>query len=123
MAKKPTKRQRIDEKVAAGMNHIEAQKAVIQEDAEEQIRKLDAQEAKEQAKIETEAVSIIREQYPEQWEDAMDLARDRIDERRYKRAAAASKLRTGAHAAGDDAPSASGVPDDAVGDPEQAYPY
>lgn len=123
MAKKPTKRQRIDEKIAAGMDHIEAQKAVIQEDAEEQIRKLDAQVAKERAKVETEAVSIIREQYPAQWEEAMDIARDRIDERRYKRAAAASKPRGDAHAAETDAPSTSDVPVDVAGESEQAYSY
>lgn len=123
MAKKPTKRERIDEKVAAGMDHIAAEMEVIKEDADAQIEKLRAQQAREEKKVEAEAVSVIREQHPDEWAHAMDVARERLDARRRTRAAAASKPRTSAHAAETEAPSASGVPDDVAGDPEQAYPY
>lgn len=123
MAKKPTKRQRIDEKVAAGMDHITAEKEVIMEIATEQVEKLKAQQAREERKVEAEAVSVIREEFPNEWTHAMGVARERLDARRRTRAAAASKPRTGAHAAETEAPSASGVPDDVAGDPEQTYSY
>ncbi|MGN0094844.1 MAG: hypothetical protein ACI38U_02165 [Corynebacterium sp.] len=91
MAKKLTKRERIDAKVADGMDHLAAQMAVAEEDHAEKMKKLEAKQKREQARIDEIAVGIVRKNFPEQWAEAQELAREQVEEQRTKRAAAASK--------------------------------
>lgn len=104
MAKKLTKKQRIEEKVAAGVDHVTAEMEVIKEDSDEALRKLEAKREREQKRIDEATVGIIREHYPDVWTEAQSLAREQIEARRTKRATAASKSRGGAHAAEPEVP-------------------
>lgn len=73
-----TKRERIAEKVAEGMSHIDAQIAVAKEDAAATVKKLEAKKAREQKRIDTAAVEIIKTRFSDVWAQAQDAAREEI---------------------------------------------
>lgn len=73
-----TKSERIAEKVAEGMTHIDAQIAVAKEDAAATVKKLEAKKAREQKRIDAAAVEIIRREFPDVWAQAQDAAREDI---------------------------------------------
>lgn len=105
MAEKATKKERIEARVEAGVDHITAEMEVIQEDTDKALRKLKVKQEREQKKIDEATVDIIRKDYPDVWKEAQARARKDAEERRTKRANAASKSHSdGAHAAEPEAP-------------------
>lgn len=73
-----TKSERIAEKTAEGMTHIEAEIAIAREDAAAKIKKLEAKQKREQKRIDTAAVEIIKTRFPDVWAQAQDAAREEI---------------------------------------------
>jgi len=73
-----TKTERIAEKVAKGMTEVKAAIAVADEDHAATIKKLKAREKREQKRIDTAAVEIIKTRFPDVWTQAQDAAREEI---------------------------------------------
>ncbi|MEJ6549495.1 hypothetical protein PQI66_08060 [Corynebacterium sp. USCH3] len=89
MTKKLTKTQRIEQKVDDGLSRVEAELAVAREDAEAMVARAEARAKKEQAKVDAAAVEIIRENHPDVWEQATDMARAELEAKSAARSQAA----------------------------------
>lgn len=88
MAKKLTKQQRIDEKMAGGLSLVEAEIEIAREDADEKIARLRRRQEREQKRIDARAVEIIERDHAELWAEAQRQARVEIEAERDKRSAA-----------------------------------
>ena len=88
MARKMTKQERIDAKVAAGLSRLDAEIEIAKEDAAERIARLERRQARERARIEARAVEIIRRDFADAWTHADDAARAELDAERAKRSEA-----------------------------------
>lgn len=88
MAKKMTKQERIDAKVAAGLSRLDAEIEIAKEDADERIARLRRRQEREQKRINARAVEIIERDHAELWADAQRQARVEIEAERDKRSAA-----------------------------------
>lgn len=88
MAKKLTKQQRIDAKVAGGVSRLDAEIEIAKEDADERIARLRRRQEREQKRIDARAVEIIERDHAELWADAQRQARVEIEAERDKRSAA-----------------------------------
>lgn len=88
MAKKMTKRERIEQKIADGLSRLDAEIEIAKEDAAERIARLERRQARERARIEARAVEIIRRDLADVWAQAEDAARAELDAERAKRSEA-----------------------------------
>ena len=88
MAKKMTKQERIDQKIADGLSRLDAEIEIAKEDAAERIARLERRQAREQKRIDARAVEIIERDHAELWGDAQRQARVEIEAERDKRSAA-----------------------------------
>ncbi|UBI07701.1 hypothetical protein LA329_05235 [Corynebacterium falsenii] len=88
MAKKMTKRERIEQKIADGLSRLDAEIEIAKEDAAERIARLERRQARERARIEARAVEIIRRDFADAWTHAEDAARAELDAERAKRSEA-----------------------------------
>lgn len=91
--KKMTHAQRVAAKVAEGMNHVEAEIAVANEQHAEKIAKLKAKAASEQKAVEAMIGEIVKEMWPEVYAEAQTEARARREKTRADRAAKAKAAR------------------------------
>lgn len=108
MTKKITKAARIEQKVNSGLSRVEAELAVAREDAEAMVARAEARAKKEQAKVDAAAVELIRENHPEVWEQATDLARAELEAKSAARSQAAKgTVGTSGADAVEDSPAAS----------------
>ena len=89
MAKKPTKKQRIEQKITDGMYRLDAELEVAREDAQALVARAEARAKRERAKVDAAAVEIIRESHPEIWEQATDMARAELEAKSAARSRAA----------------------------------
>ena len=88
MAKKMTKRERIEQKIADGLSRLDAEIEIAKEDAAERIARLERRQARERARIEARVVEIIRRDLADVWARAEDAARAELDAERAKRSEA-----------------------------------
>lgn len=91
MAKKKTKRERVDAKVAGGLSRLDAEIEVAKEDAAERIARLERRQARERARVEARAVDVLKRDHGDVWEHAMTVARGEIEADRVKRSRARRK--------------------------------
>ncbi|WP_040283063.1 hypothetical protein [Tessaracoccus massiliensis] len=91
---KQTKAQRIEEKVAGGLSHIEAEIEVEQEDAAARIARLRQRQEKEDSKVREIVVDLLEEEHSEVFERLQAKARERLAgeaQRRRERAKRATR--------------------------------
>lgn len=91
---KQTKAERIEEKVAGGLSHIEAEIEVEQEDAAARIARLRQRQEKEDAKVREIVVDLLEEEHTEVFECLQAKARERLAgeaQRRRERAKRATR--------------------------------
>ncbi|MGP5496676.1 hypothetical protein [Corynebacterium flavescens] len=74
---KQTKAERIEEKVAGGLSHIEAEIEVEQEDAAARIARLRQRQEKEDAKVREIVVDLLEEEHSDVFEHLQAKARER----------------------------------------------
>ena len=102
MAKKLTKQERIDQKIADGLSRLDAEIEIAKEDAAEKIARLERRQARERARIDARAVEIIKRDFADAWAQAEDAARTELDAERAKRSEA--RRRAAAESSMTDAP-------------------
>lgn len=86
--KKMTKTERVQQKIAEGMSHIDAEVAVAQELHREEMATLKARAQREQKRIDALIPGIIQERWPDVYEQAAAEARERHEQARARRASA-----------------------------------
>lgn len=91
MAKKMTKQERIDQKIADGLSRLDAEIEIAKEDAAERIARLERRQARERARIEARAVDVLKRDHGDVWGHAMTVARGEIEADRVKRSRARRK--------------------------------
>lgn len=114
--KRKTKKQRLDEKVAAGLSRIEAEIEVEQEDSRKRLAKLKEQAAAEQRKVDGIVLELLKKEQEEVFEKLERKARKQLREetalrgRRARAAAVAAAPQTPAMSQGQSTPAAPSAP-------------
>lgn len=114
--KRKTKKQRVAEKVAAGLSHIEAEIEVEQEDSRKRVSKLKAQAAAEQRKVDGVVLELLKKEQAEAYATLERKARKQLREetalrgRRARAAAVAAAPQAPAMAQGQSTPAAPSAP-------------
>ncbi|MCH8562040.1 hypothetical protein LTI14_02225 [Nesterenkonia sp. YGD6] len=85
MAKKKTRNERINEKLNAGISHIEAEIQVTKEDADAKIAELKRRQETENSRIREIMIAVLSEDHPDLYAQVEAKARRRFEDTAEKR--------------------------------------
>lgn len=90
---KLSKAQRIANKIADGMTHIEAEISIVQEDNAAKVAVLKVRQEKEETKVRSIIVELLAEHHPDRFRDLEAKARAKLQTEAYVRSSRASGAR------------------------------